>query len=184
MRVTDSAHTRTKADLRHAERLTVPLWHWLLPLAGAVLLSAQIQYAYPALPSWAPYALLVPVTVAAILTLGRVRVAVEGGDEPQLWVGEAHLPLRYVAAVDVVPNAGKRKALGPELDPAAFCVHKPWVRTMVRVHLDDPDDPAPYWLFSTRHPAKLAALLTGDAAPRSAVDSEGSPESPDTDALD
>ena len=163
--MTESANTRTKVDLRHAERLTIPWWDWPLPLAAAVLLAAQIQYAYPALPPWAPYALLVPVAVAVLVALSRVRVAVDGGDEPQLWVGDAHLPLHYVTSVDVIRKPDKRRALGPELDPAAFCVHKPWIRTMVRVHLDDPDDPTPYWIFSTRHPETLAALLTGSDTP-------------------
>ncbi len=138
-------------------------WGWLLPLAAAVLLAAQVQFAYPAVPAWAPYVVLVPLAVAVVLALGRAHVRVETGDEPRLWVGGAHLPLRYVAAVDVVTKHDKRKALGPELDPAAFCVHKPWINTMVRVHLDDPEDPTPYWLFSTRHPEKLTTLLTDEA---------------------
>jgi hypothetical protein len=166
-RVTESANTRTKVDLRHAERLTVPWWDWLLPLAAAVLLAAQIQYAYPALPPWSPYVLLVPLAVAALVALSRRRVVVEGGAEPRLWVGDAHLPLRFVRSVDVIGKQDKRRALGPDLDPAAFCVHKPWIRTMVRVHLDDPNDPTPYWIFSTRHPETVAALLTGaDATSR------------------
>ncbi|WP_040919035.1 DUF3093 domain-containing protein [Saccharomonospora glauca] len=162
--MTESANTRTRTDLAYAERLTVSWWGWLLPLAAAVLLAAQIQFAYPALPPWAPYVVLVPLAVAAVLALGRTRLKVETGAEPQLWVGEAHLPLRYVAAVDVVTKRDKRKALGPELDPAAFCVHKPWIGPLVRVHLDDPDDPTPYWLFSTRRPEKIAALLTDSPA--------------------
>ena len=31
---------------------------------------------------------------------------------------------------------------------------------MVLIVLDDPEDPTPYWLVSTRRPAELAALLT------------------------
>jgi hypothetical protein len=28
--------------------------------------------------------------------------------------------------------------------------------------LDDPDDPTPYWLISSRHPDRLLAALRGD----------------------
>ena len=36
---------------------------------------------------------------------------------------------------------------------------------MVLVVLDDPDDPTPYWLVSTRHPDKvLSALRDGGEA--------------------
>ena len=39
------------------------------------------------------------------------------------------------------------------------------VKSMVLLVLDDPDDPTPYWLISTRHPEKvLAALQMSDAA--------------------
>jgi hypothetical protein len=31
----------------------------------------------------------------------------------------------------------------------------------VKVLLDDPDDPTPYWLISSRHPRQLAAAVTG-----------------------
>ena len=30
--------------------------------------------------------------------------------------------------------------------------------------MSDPDDPAPYWLVSTRHPDRLAAALLGASA--------------------
>ncbi|WP_298176106.1 DUF3093 domain-containing protein [Saccharomonospora sp.] len=160
--MTNNAHTRTKADLRHSERLFVPLWHWPLPLIAAALLAAQVHYGYPSLPVWLPYVVFLVLAVAVTLVLGRTRIAVNGTDEPRLWVGDANLPLRYIAAVDVVSHKDKRQALGPELDPAAFCVHKPWIRTMVRVYLDDPEDPTPYWIFSTRHPERLATLLSND----------------------
>ena len=38
----------------------------------------------------------------------------------------------------------------------------------VRVPLTDPADPTPYWLVSTRHPARLVAAL--DAARSAAAD--------------
>jgi len=31
----------------------------------------------------------------------------------------------------------------------------------VKVYLTDANDPTPYWLFSTRHPEKVAELLKG-----------------------
>jgi hypothetical protein len=37
---------------------------------------------------------------------------------------------------------------------------RPYLSRAVRVEIDDPADPAPYWLLSTRHPERLAAALT------------------------
>ena len=46
---------------------------------------------------------------------------------------------------------------------------------MVLLVLDDPDDPTPYWLVSTRHPEKvLAALDIPDASATSVVSPEHS----------
>lgn len=111
---------------------------------------------YPGVRAWLPYAVLVPLAVAVPLWLGRTRVEVIGDE---LWVGDAHLPLRFVEDAEVVEPAAKRAALGPNLDPAAFVLHRPWVRSSVRVWLQDEDDPTPYWIVSTRRPEELVRLL-------------------------
>ena len=54
-------------------------------------------------------------------------------------------------------------------------MHHAWIKTMVLLVLDDPDDPTPYWLVSTRHPEKvLAALDIPDASATSVVSPEHS----------
>lgn len=142
------------------ERLRVPLWWWL-PAAGvSALLAAEIHMGYPGVRAWLPYVLLLPIAAGALFALGRTRVAVEDGE---LRVGRAHVPLVMLGEVDVVPRQGKRRALGPELDPAAFLVHRAWVPTLVRVRLLDPDDPTPYWVFSVRRAEELAAVLRAAA---------------------
>lgn len=114
---------------------------------------------YPGIRAWLPYLIVLPLVVVLLIALGRTRVRVTGGEQPELWVGEAHLPLRYVGEVEVIERAHKRKALGPQADPAAFVVHRGWVGPVLRVRLTDPDDPTPYWLFSTRRPDVVAELL-------------------------
>ena len=42
-----------------------------------------------------------------------------------------------------------------------------WVDPVVRVGIEDPDDPVPYWLISTRRPEDLIRAL--DEARRTAV---------------
>jgi hypothetical protein len=138
------------------ERLSVPLW-WYLPALGlAVLLGAEVHMGYPGLRSWIGYAVTVPLCLAALVFLGRVRVRVADGE---LRAGDAVLPLRHVGRVDVVRREGKQVALGPELDPAAHLVHRPWIGPVVRIEVTDPDDSTPYWIVSTRHPDALVAAL-------------------------
>ena len=38
-------------------------------------------------------------------------------------------------------------------------MHRAWVGPMVLLVLDDPDDPTPYWLVSSRHPDRVLAAL-------------------------
>ncbi len=140
---------------------------WGLGLALAVLGSAEVYLGAPGLATWVPYAVLVPLAALGLWWLGRIRVAVGDGE---LWVDDAHLPVRYVAEVGVLDAAGKRAALGPQADPLAFVVQRPWVPGAVLVVLDDPADPTPYWVVSARHPervarAVLAAKATSDRGP-------------------
>ncbi|PXY28151.1 DUF3093 domain-containing protein [Prauserella muralis] len=166
----------SKGAALFTERLYVTWWGWPLPLLGAALLAAEIHMGYPGVRAWLPYVVMLPLAVALLLSMGRTTVRVTGGDDPELWVGDAHLPLRYVGEVETVGKQGKRKAMGPELDPAAFVVHRGWVPTLVRLHLTDPDDPTPYWLISTRHPERLATVLREHAAARRAADDTGARE--------
>jgi len=98
--------------------------------------------------------------VPVVLSFG-VRV-----QDGELRVGTAVLPLRSVGRVEVVDRRDKQAALGPELDPAAFVLHRGWVGPLVRLEVTDPDDPTPYWVFSVREPDRLLAALAGGASDR------------------
>lgn len=114
----------------------------------------------PGLRSWLPYVILLPLPVWALLSLGRMRVeVVDESGEIQLRAGRAHLPTSVIARTAEVPPTAKSAALGRQLDPAAFVQHRAWVKSMVLIVLNDPDDPTPYWLVSTRRPAELLAAL-------------------------
>ncbi|MGQ0837931.1 DUF3093 domain-containing protein [Actinokineospora sp.] len=155
-----SAAPAERAAPRYAERLYVTWYLWPLPLVAAGLLAAEVHMGYPGVRAWLPYVLILPLTLLLIVRFGRTRVAVAGGE---LWVADAHLPLAHAGAVEVFPAKGKRKALGPNLDPAAYVTHRGWVGPLVRVEVTDPADPTPYWLFSTRRPEELIAALRAEA---------------------
>lgn len=138
------------------ERLSVPLW-WYLPAIGvAVLLGAEVHMGYPGMRSWIGYAVTVPLMLLLLVRLGRTRVRVEQGE---LRVGAASLPLRHIGRTEIVRPADKQVALGPELDPTAFLLHRAWIGPVVRVEVTDPADPTPYWIFSVRRPEALLAAM-------------------------
>lgn len=114
----------------------------------------------PGLLSLLAYVVLLPIPIWAGFWLSRMRVSViETGGVKELHAGRAHLPADLISRAAVVPASAKSAAMGRQLDPSAFVLHRPWVKTMVLVVLDDPEDPTPYWLVSTRRPAELVSAL-------------------------
>ena len=150
----------TAQTVRYRERLHVPWWWWLPGLGLAGLIALEVNQGVPALPDWVPFAVLLPVAAVVLLLFGKTEVrVVTGAGETELWVGGAHLPVSVIARSAEVPKTAKSAALGRQLDPAAYVVHRAWVGPMVLLILDDPDDPTPYWLVSCRHPDKVLAAL-------------------------
>jgi Protein of unknown function (DUF3093) len=151
--------TQASTGTTYRERLYVTWYWWPLPLAGAGLLAAEVHLGYPGVRAWLPYVLLLPLTALLLWRAGSATVRVQDGE---LWVGKAHLPLRFVGETQVVSAQEKRRVLGPHLDPAAFLLHRGWIGPVVRLRQTDPEDPTPYWVFSTRHPDRLAEALRSD----------------------
>jgi len=152
-------------SVRYRERLWVPWWWWPLAFAAAGLIAFEVNLGVRALPHWLPFATLFTVAAGALLWLGRVEIRVTAGsDVPggvELWAGEAHLPVKVIARSAEIERSAKSAALGRQLDPAAYVVHRAWVGPMILVVLDDPDDPTPYWLVSCRHPERVLSALRG-----------------------
>jgi hypothetical protein len=146
--------------VRYRERLWVPWWWWPIGIGLSAVLAAEINMGVRNLPDWLSYTVCALAAVGVLLWLGRVEVAVIGtGSDIELWAGEAHLPASVITRSAVVPRSAKSAALGRQLDPAAFVLHRNWVGPMALVVLDDPDDPTPYWMVSCRHPERILAAL-------------------------
>jgi DUF3093 family protein len=138
------------------ERLSVPWWWYVPTVALGVLLGAEVHMGYPGIRSWIGYVVFIPLLVAALVAFRRTRVRVVDGE---LRVGPAALPLRNVGRVEIVDRRDKQAALGPELDPSAFVLHRGWIGPLVRLEVTDPADPTPYWVFSVREPDRLLTAL-------------------------
>jgi hypothetical protein len=106
-------------------------------------------------------------------------VVVEAGPQG-LRVGRAHLDAPHVGPVRSLDRAAYRTQLGTGADARAFLVTRPYLDHGVLVTIADPDDPAPYWLVSSRHPDALAAAL----APTAPAASSAPAPHPNGDATD
>ncbi|MCH9721011.1 MAG: DUF3093 domain-containing protein [Actinomycetia bacterium] len=144
----------------YRERLWVPWWWWPIGVGLSAVLAAEVNMGIRNLPPWLPYLVLGAAAVGVLLWLSRVEVrVVNTGTDVELWAGEAHLPTAIVTRSAAVPRSAKSAALGRQLDPAAYVLHRTWVGSMALVVFEDPDDPTPYWLISCRRPELLLAAL-------------------------
>jgi hypothetical protein len=127
----------------------------------ATIIALEVNQGARSLPDWVPFVVLFPVAGAVLLWFGRVvvRVTATADGPAELWAGPAHLPADVIARSAAIPRSAKSAALGRQLDPAAFVVHRAWVGPMVLLVLDDADDPTPYWLVSCRDPDRMLAAL-------------------------
>ncbi|MCB0933141.1 MAG: DUF3093 domain-containing protein [Mycobacterium sp.] len=147
--------------VRYRERLWVPWWWWAVGVGLAALFATEINMGVQGLPIWLSYAVLGAAAAGVLLWLSRTEVRVVDTDgDVELWAGQAHLPATVVSQSAPVPRTAKSAALGRQLDPAAFIVHRAWIGPMALVVLNDPDDPTPYWLVSSRHPERLLSALS------------------------
>jgi Protein of unknown function (DUF3093) len=141
------------------ERLTVPILWWVL--AGLFSLSVLVAVGAYLGAIWGIGTAVASLVVAgAIFGSASIMISV---DEKEVHVGRARIEHSYVASCRALSNEETRRRTGVEADARAHLVLRPYIKTAVEIALEDPDDPVPYWLVSTRHPQRLAAALQ-DAA--------------------
>lgn len=143
------------------ERLSVPVWWYLLAVGFGVLMGAQIHLGYPGLRSWIGYATMIPLCVGVLWWMGRSRTTVRDG---KLVSNGRELPLSSVGVTDTVRRQDKQQAMGPDLDPTAYVLHRGWVGPLVRVEVVDADLDEPYWVLSSRRPEELRSAIAAQAA--------------------
>ncbi|NKS90040.1 DUF3093 family protein [Rhodococcus hoagii] len=78
----------------------------------------------------------------------------------------AHLPLSVISRTATIPPSAKTRRAGPSARSGAFVTNRSWVKQTALIVLDDPEDPTPYWLVSTRRPAELRPPSAAGLRPR------------------
>ena len=137
------------------ERLYAPWWAWLVGVA--LTGSLGVAYGYPLGPPAGWVVFVGAMALVAWWLLGTAPLVVV--DDRVLRAGRARLPLRFAGRIAPLDATQTRDARGRLADPAAYLCLRAWVSTSVLVEVEDPDDPHPYWLVSTRHGHELARTL-------------------------
>ncbi len=145
------------SDAPYAERLYVPVSWWLLGALFVVSVGWAFFVATPLVAALVATVVTSLLVGALLLNFGAAQVRV---DAEALHAGRAVLPLGNVGAVEALDAAATRRLLGPGADARAFLVTRPYCRTAVRVEVQDATDPTPYWVISSRQPARLASHLS------------------------
>jgi hypothetical protein len=137
------------------ERLTVPIMWWVL--AGLLALSVLLAVGAYLGPVWGiGTALATMMVAAAIFVSAAVVISI---DAREIRIGRASIEHAYIASSQALAAEEARQRAGVGADARAHLVLRPYVRTAVEITLDDPEDPVPYWLVSTRRPQQLAEAL-------------------------
>jgi hypothetical protein len=143
------------SQVRFKEVLRAPLW-----------LSAFIYFmlASLVLAIWVAFndrAALVSGAIALLLgALAIIKIRkVITFDGQELKVGSAHIERSYLTTCEVLDGEAFRRARTRDADPAAFFALTFWVSKGVKISLNDPRDPTPYWLISTQRGAELKKAL-------------------------
>lgn len=140
--------------MTYRERLWPAVW---LYFATALVIPASLLV-------FLPINLEVGIVVSIVLYLGAIGLLLLGSPSIEvtathLVAGKARLPIEVIGAVEGFRGDEARLERGQRLDARAYLVIRGWIDPVVRVELLDVNDPAPYWLISTRHPDAIADAI-------------------------
>jgi hypothetical protein len=138
----------------YRERLWAAPW---LYISTALVIPASILVL-------APINLPVGVVVAIVLYLAIVVMLIASAPtirvtEDALIAGRARIPLPFVGTPAAFTGDEATLERGRRLDARAWLLIRGWIKPVVKVPVLDVDDPAPYWLLSTRNPDQLVRVL-------------------------
>lgn len=136
------------------ERLS-PAW-WLIGALGLLLPGSLLIFL--------PLSVLVGIVVGLGLWWGCV--AVLWFFSPVLTVtgqrfsaGAASVEISYINSVELFRDEDARRERGTGLDARAWLVIRAWIDPVVKITLNDPLDPTPYWLVSSARPQQLVEAI-------------------------
>ncbi|WP_120336852.1 DUF3093 domain-containing protein [Cryobacterium soli] len=137
---------------------------WLFVIIALVIPASLLVFL--------PISMLAGVLTAAGLYLGSALLVVLASPTVQvsggtLTAGRATIDTALLGEAVAFDGADATAERGPRLDARAWLLIRGWVPGVVRIPLEDPTDPAPYWLVSSRQPQKMAAAINRSRRPAS-----------------
>ncbi|MCV2396345.1 DUF3093 domain-containing protein [Actinotalea sp. M2MS4P-6] len=139
---------------------------WPGPLGWSMVLGGAALGAITVTPLGHTAQVVAGVVVLTLLGAGvwLTSSVVEVVDEVFV-AGRAHIPVTLLGEPHALDRSELHAALGPGSDARDFVLVRSWLPGAVSVAVDDPADPTPRWLVSTRRAEELvAAIVSAQAA--------------------
>jgi hypothetical protein len=139
--------------MREVINWSIRVWLLFIFLNGAILISLGVALSDSAL---ALLALVLLILTLYFSHTSRLRLI---ASTQFLSVGKAEIELRFIKEVIPLNESEMKYERGSGLDPRAYLALRFWVKGGMKVLLDDPRDPTPYWLASTRQADEFKKYL-------------------------
>lgn len=143
-------------DLVYRESLRTPVWWYPVALFVSALLAAEFHISNINLTDWLAFGILLPLSIVIVWSLGRGRLEIS---DSELRIRGAHIPLRDISGAVALDAPTLRRVVGREGDPAGFVSIRAWIGPGVQLWVDDPEDPTPYWVVSSRRPQAVVDIV-------------------------
>mgnify|MGYP006271372787 FL=1 len=128
---------------------------WIIAILANLLLAITLWGVLNTSSTLAISAIFLSLTViSGLRNILEIRV-----DAQMLRVGRATLDRKYIREVIELDRTAMKRERGVELDPAAYLAIKSWIPTGLKILLNDPKDPTPYWLISSKNYREFAQAL-------------------------
>jgi DUF3093 family protein len=144
------------------ERLGVPLRWWALATMFLASLLVAFLVATPLWVALAGTVLLTIIVTVVLVGYGSARIAVGDG---LLHAGRARIEVRHLGEARALDTESMRLLAGRDADARAYLLLRPYLGKGVRIDVNDPADPTPYWLVGTRHPTQLVSAIEAARVP-------------------
>jgi hypothetical protein len=126
-----------------------------LSLSGPMVLLAALPFGLELSLS---LAIIVPIVLISLAVTLSPKIEIKDS----MRIGKFDLPLEIISHAEGFEGEAARLERGPKLDARARLAIRGDIDQVVKIFLNDPLDPTPYILVSTRRPGELVSALSAN----------------------
>lgn len=141
-------------EVIYRERLTPPVWIFVIILLGAPMLAIAFK------PLGDAFSLIVAgvaaIAIVLFLSLSAPEIKVT---KKSFSAGRARIERSYISNVSPLVEESEIEKRQLHGKATTWLLLRAGIKTAVRISIDDPDDPYRTWVVSSRTPDRIVAAL-------------------------